>query len=314
MTERTRSATDDTGDDFDPAMAADLELIIDALNGHLNPERVAEVTRRLEEDPAFRDFAAPMLLTWSVPSYLERHPRPVGELENAWNEFAERAGIAQPPVPKGWRRHPLWKRIRPLILLLVLLPLVPYVTLALASVVPMRFWAWIGQSQEQVIASANADHFGPISRVGHDTAWIPIGGTGLHVRPALGSDLRVAERRKNGKRQLWLDSGTVRFHVAPITRADPAVSGHQIDVHTPAGVLSAGESEFTVRVRGDTTDVEVNASGRPGSLFRPVTARLTIVRGPALSTETKSYNIPLAAGERTRLVRGQVPARFADNP
>ena len=207
MTEQTTSTPDDR--------AADLELIVDALNGHLSPARVAEVTRRLEEDPAFRDYAAPMLLTWSVPSYLERHPRPVGELENAWNEFAERAGIAQPPVQKGWRRHPLWKQVRPHILLLVLVPLIPYVTLALVRFVPMSTWAMDDQTRERVIATAAADSRGRIVRVPYDTAWIPIGGTGLQVRPAHGSDLRVAERRTDGKRQFLLDTSPgTRAHIA----------------------------------------------------------------------------------------------------
>ena len=195
-----------------------------------------------------------------------------------------------------------------------MLPLIPYVTLALVRFVPMSTWALDEQTRERVIATAEPDPRGRIFRVPYDTAWIPIDGTGLQVRPALGSDLRVAERRTDGKRQFLLDSGAVRFHVAPVTRSDPTLRRHQIDVHTPAGVVSAGESEFTVSVRGDTTDVEVHASGRPRSEFRPVEARLTIVHGPALSTDAKSYSIPLAAGERTRLVRGQVPARYGDNP
>ena len=103
--ERDEDLSDELPEGFTEAMAADLELVISALNGHLSPERVAEVTRRLEEDPAFRELAAPMLLTWSVPSYLERHPRPVGELENAWNDFAQKAGIA-PAAPVAAHRRP----------------------------------------------------------------------------------------------------------------------------------------------------------------------------------------------------------------
>ncbi|MCL4213518.1 MAG: FecR domain-containing protein [Gemmatimonadales bacterium] len=306
MTEQTTSTAEDR--------AADLELIVDALNGHLSPERVAEVTRRLEEDPAFRDFAAPMLLTWSVPSHLERHPRPVGELENAWNEFAERAGIAPPPVQKGWRRHLHSKKVRPHIKLLVLLPLIPFVSLALVKYVPMSTWAMDDETRARVMGTPAADPWGRTVRVPSDTAWIPIGGTGLQVRPALGSALRVAERRTDGKRQFLLDTGAVRFQVAPVTRSDPTVRRHQIDVHTPAGVVSAGESEFSVSVRGDTTDVEVFAIGPPGSKVRPVEARLTVVPLSALSTEPTAYAIALAAGDRARLVRGQAPARQAGNP
>ncbi len=313
MTEQTTDHTYSVLDDMD-----DLELVTRMLNGQLDPARVEAVRRRLAEDAEFRDLAAPLLLTWTVPPHIERYPRPAGEWERDWHAFAERAGISPPPIQKGWRRHPLWKQIRkqvrPHILLMAFLPLIPFVTYALVRFVPMSTWALDGELQQRVIATVAADPRGRIFRVPYDTVWTPIGGTGLRVRPALGSDLRVAERRTDGKRQFLLDSGAVRFHVAPVTRSDPTLRGHQIDVHTPAGVVSADESEFTVSVRGDTTDVEVHASGRPGSRFRPVEARAIIVGGAALSTEASSYSIPLAAGERTRLVRGQAPARYSGNP
>ncbi|MCL4212725.1 MAG: FecR domain-containing protein [Gemmatimonadales bacterium] len=309
MTEQTTDHTYSVLDDMD-----DLELVTRMLNGQLDPARVEAVRRRLAEDAEFRDLAAPLLLTWTVPPHIERYPRPAGEWERDWSEFAQRAGIAPPPDPKGWRGFLFSTKVRPHIKLLALLPLIPFVTLALVKYVPMSTWAMDDQTRARVMATPVADPRGRIARVPYDTAWIPIGGTGLQVRPALGSDLRVAERRTDGKRQFLLDSGAVRFHVAPVTSADPTLRGHQIDVQTPAGVVSAGESDFTVSVRGDTTDVEVHASGRPGSRFRPVEARATIVGGPALSAEARSYSIPLAAGERTRLVRGQVPARSAGNP
>ncbi len=119
------------------------------------------------------------------------------------------------------------------------------------------------------------------------------------------------DRRSYGKWVLVLDSGTVQFRVGPMPSTDPADEGNQIDVHTPNGFVSAGESEFTVRVRDDTTDIEVHPSGHPGSESGPVQVSLIILRGPDPFKGLKSYTIPLAAGERTRLVRGQVPARFA---
>ena len=295
---------------FDDAMAADLELIVEALNGHLSPERVSEVMRRLEEDPAFRELAAPMLLTWSQPKYLERHPRPVGELEQAWNEFAEQAGITPPPVKKSWRRHPLWRVFRTMLLIIVLVPFVPFVTMALIKAVPMGVWAWIGRTPEPAVS--RDDPYGRLTRVGYDTVWAQVGGTGLYVKPALGSDLRVADRRRAGMRQMVLDSGAVRFRVPP--RAPSSTNAHQVEVRTPAAVVAAGESEFTVTVRGDTTDIEVHASGGAGSDFRPVQGTVTIVTGPKLSSVAKIYPVPLAAGERARLVRGEVPERYKDNP
>ena len=35
------------------------------------------------------------LITWSVPPHLKSEPRPIGELERDWDEFARRAGIGR---------------------------------------------------------------------------------------------------------------------------------------------------------------------------------------------------------------------------
>lgn len=92
MTEPTTRMFDDMDD---------VELITSYLNGHLDPDRAEAVRRRLDEDEAFLDFAAPLLLAWSVPPYLERHPRPEGEWERAWEEFVRRSGFGKPPpAPK----------------------------------------------------------------------------------------------------------------------------------------------------------------------------------------------------------------------
>lgn len=75
------------------AEGADLQLMTEYLNGHLDAERGEEVRRRLEEDAAFRELAEPLILLWSIPTHLERHPRPAGEAERAWEEFKRRVGI-----------------------------------------------------------------------------------------------------------------------------------------------------------------------------------------------------------------------------
>ena len=89
MTGDTKSPLDDMHD------MDDIELITMYLNGHLDPEGMDAVRRRIEEDAAFRDLAAPLFLAWSVPPHFERHPRPEGELERDWAEFARRTGFGQ---------------------------------------------------------------------------------------------------------------------------------------------------------------------------------------------------------------------------
>lgn len=91
MTDQTNAVLDER-DDMD-----EIELITRLLNGQLSPARAAAVKKRLKEDPAFLELAAPLLLTWSVPPYIERHPRPEGEWERAWAEFQKRTGFPQRP-------------------------------------------------------------------------------------------------------------------------------------------------------------------------------------------------------------------------
>ena len=49
------------------------------------------------------------LITWSVPPHLEREPRPIGELERDWDEFARRVGIGRYRRTPASRRGP-WLR------------------------------------------------------------------------------------------------------------------------------------------------------------------------------------------------------------
>jgi hypothetical protein len=102
----------------DPTNAAldggdDVELITRMLNGQLDPVRVAAVRKRLEEDAAFRELAAPLLLLWSLPKHHERFPRPAGEAERDLERLQQRiraeiptdvpvdVPAAAPPRPTG---------------------------------------------------------------------------------------------------------------------------------------------------------------------------------------------------------------------
>ncbi|MCC7001734.1 MAG: hypothetical protein IT357_06235 [Gemmatimonadaceae bacterium] len=286
MTDHMTPAPDDWADDLDDELpadladrAADLELIVEALNGHLSPERVAEVTRRLDEDPAFREFAAPMLLTWSVPSYLERHPRPVGELENAWNEFAERAGITQPPVQKGWSKHPLWRRIRyPLVALLV---------------VGISMLVWF-----------NAPKF---DKVPYRTGWIPLGDS-IFVELTADASLRTARELVRGVRHARL-SGSARFRGVALDSlaGEPRTTG--LLLHTRGGIVSAGEGEYTVTARGDTTLVEVHRpSQRRFFYFVPLPTAVVV------KSDTNASPFVLRELERGRLVRDRAPERLPALP
>jgi hypothetical protein len=92
MTEELSPESDDADN---TKIDEDLELVVNYLQGRLDPARHEAVRKRLEEDEAFHYLAEPLLIAWSIPKHLERHPRPKGEWERAWAEFKRRAGIEQ---------------------------------------------------------------------------------------------------------------------------------------------------------------------------------------------------------------------------
>src|SRR4051812_27453525 len=71
----------------------DLDLIIDYVSQELDPARVAEVERRLREDTAFQDFAAPIIAAWTAKPKLVTPVIPPRQLERDWDEFTRRAGF-----------------------------------------------------------------------------------------------------------------------------------------------------------------------------------------------------------------------------
>lgn len=317
MTEQHLPETDE--------MAADLELIINALNGHLSPERVAEVTRRLEEDPAFRDLAAPMLLTWSVPSYLERHPRPVGELETAWTEFAERAGIPSPAAASGarpsdrvlWSRRTTWERILWFVVaFMIIVPLgatiwydvidptdVPEPTaasVAPAVPAPTTTGAPTPAARTEPLPVAPSTDAVPVP---YRSDWITLE-NGVEVQLTPGADLRVAPRRLHGMRHVIL-TGTARFRVPDLDPPDTPMRTQTLVVETPVGFVTASESEFTVTAGADTTELRIHQlPGHPPIPPSPMT--LAPVIQPADVDQVLVLKEPASA----RLVRGANPVRL----
>jgi hypothetical protein len=269
----------------------DLELITSYLNGHLDPERVEAVRRRLEEDPAFLDLAAPVLLTWSVPTHLERHPRPVGELERDWEAFVRRTGFGQKRRPPTWRDHPIWRRYRGLLVALFIFGLGAAVVTgipALLSRGPLHEWYVTRRD---------------FAAVPYQTGWIPLGDS-IFVELTPNASLRATRESVRGGRVVILD-GEARFRVLALdtVAAEPRKSA--LVVRTRAGMVTAQEGEFRVAARADTADVEVQ---RPATrryfYFVPLPTAVTVRR------DTISEPLLLRERDRARLVRDRVPERF----
>lgn len=274
MTDQTKSLLDDMDD---------LEQITSYLNGHLDPERLEAVRRRLEEDATFRDLAAPLLLTWSVPTHLQRNPRPEGEWERDWEEFTKRAGFQQePPAPKpparGRRSWRYWGK-------LFGAGLIVYALLA-------TFQKPIVEQREY-------------SLVPYDTGWISLN-DGIEVQLSPGAALQADHRRMDSDRHFLLDGGA-RFRVLPYDSTAPTNFATRLRIDTRAGYVLAGESDFTIRATADTTVVLVHPlaprPGLPMSLYRV-----------HATTEIGNFfaHLPMRANEGGRLVAGQDPQRIHD--
>lgn len=297
MTDHTRSVRDaeDPMDEMD-----DLELITMAVNGHLSPERLAEVRHRLETDAAFRELAAPVLLTWSVPPHLEREPRPIGELERDWDAFAKKAGIGRYRVatreqsgPAGRGGHRGWWLAGVVLVLAGIAATLAYVAPRRVAVSPA---AAIEAAREAALDSMS-------TRVPYQDGWLPLM-DGIEVQLAPGASLRRAHQRLQGMRHVLLE-GTARFRIPDIDSAVTSFRTQSLVVQTAVGFVTASNAELTVTTRGDTTEVQVHAlplQPKPGADGVTLAEALEITRAGQL----------LFVGEpgTMRLVRGHDPERL----
>lgn len=288
---------------FDPADAADIELITSYLNRQLSPEHTEAVRKRLEEDADFRYLAEPFLLAWSVPTHLERHPRPEGEWERAFEDFKRRTGFPDrpaapsappeppPPPPSRWRRIRYWtgwKSLRVLVLLL---------TGAFLIGAQLMYSA----IEDQMFAAADRD----LSALSYDTGWIALD-DGIQVQLTPGASLQVDHRPEDGMRRVLLD-GAARFRVSPLDPGAPTLRPQALRVETRAGTVSAGESEFSVAARADTTVVNVHPLG-PRRVLNPV--QITVVA--TTHFPGAASGVALRDLDGARLVRGRTPQLIAN--
>ena len=303
MTDRTNDVLDDMDD---------LELITRMLNGQLDPERIEAVRRRLEEDAAFRELAAPMLLTWTVPRHLERKPRPMGELEREWEKFKRRPGVAQmvvsPAAPPRRARWPRWLAV--LVLGAVAVVAITIVKSRRADDAPPAANAGPATvattSAEPVIPDSIADiplelaAKSPSTLVPYQEGWFTLP-SGIEVQLEPGAELRVATRRLRLMRHMLL-SGTARFRIPLLDDPTGAMRVPALILQTSTGYLIANEAEFTVSARPDTTDVEVHAMQGRGAV-----PPAPFILSPVFAPVDADQFLLISSPGRARLVRGENP-------
>ena len=309
MTDQENSVLDNR-EDMD-----DLELLTRMLNGQLSPERADAVKRRLKEDKDFLEFAAPLLLTWSVPPRIQRQPRPEGEWEQAWAEFQKRTGFPQrpheppaaapAPAPAPARDRVLWSNRRTWERILWLM-------VAFVIVVPVGATIWFDRIKPTYFPDSTDGWVAPSGVVApepvtdlvpYQSGWIALE-NGIAVELTPGAELRVARRRLRGMRHLIL-TGTARFRVPELDAPDMGLRTQVLVVQTPVGYVTASESEFTVVARADTTDVEVHALPGHGAIPpSPMTL------APVIEIEDADQVLILLEPGSARLVRGRNPVRL----
>ena len=256
------------------AMGDDLELITLYLNEQLEPEQMDAVRRRLNEDQEFYNLAEPLMFAWAIPRHVERHPRPAGELEKHWDEFTKRAGFVHQKKRAKVRR--LW-----MIGIVV-------VALGLSSFL-MR----------EQIQSAYRDWRDYDPMVATDSAWIPLR-ENMQIRPERGARMRVAKELKNGAQFVKLDAGQAHFRVQLKDSTVISPDRTPVVVRTRATNVYSGYGDFTVTVRGDTTDVQDLPPARPRYVgFMPFPS-MTMVRASDYAEPVR-----VQSGERVRLIVGQ---------
>ena len=318
MTEHASPASDDVRE------MDDIELITMWLNGKLTPARAEVVRTRLEEDATFRDLAAPLILLWRDPSHRRRTPRPEGEKEQVWEDFVKRTGFPNRPPgeqlpPAAPRRRP-WLRLL-LWILLVILGVAAFAYFRPRGVTPTSDLTSTPTSTP-TSAPTSAPTSGPkrdpnVALVPSDTSWLALGDS-IHAQLSPGASLRVADEPLRGMRHVRLD-GTARFRVLPLETTSGTPRPDALVVSTRAGEVTAGESEFTVTARADTTDVHVHANRRPRA---PRFSRMMMVdaavvfdtAGTPLSWSQAVHHIPVRDLDSARIVRGVVPQPFTKRP
>ena len=102
--------------------------------------------------------------------------------------------------------------------------------------------------------------------------------------------------------------GTARFRVPDIDSAVTSMRTQALIVETPAGFVTASESEFRVTARADTTVVHSYSLGRPGA--RPSEL---ITLAAVIEIEDLGQLLVLQEPGGARLVRGHDPVRLTSS-
>lgn len=274
--------------DEEALKARDLELITDFLANELDPAQVAEVRRRLEEEPAFRDFAAPIVAAWNVPPRWQREAVDQAEVVSAWDRFTKLARFKH-QRRKSRRRFIIFGSVIMALLLVVPLAIGVFVLGSLGNLDPMRVAPMVPLVMDSGRVMTLFD------------------GTRVSLEPD--ARLRALGAATPGNRGQMFLEGSATFYGSVDSTTDPTRPG-LLTVQTHAGIAGAfGAATIRVSARGDTTDLEVLPL--PAGVVGERATRSVGMLMPYRISLTSMNSFFLKPGERGRIVKGERPVKLA---
>ena len=232
----------------------DFALVADYAAGALPPDAAETVRLRIEQDPEFRELAAPVLLAWeSRPA----EPVDMAELTRAWLQLRRRAGM--PAVPgqndpalagdvaafnmrmERERSRRVRRRALQFAAAFAVLLAAPY-----AAVRYLQDVAPGGERPATGFVGIPTDHVQQVLAPG-TTGTFPDGSTWTVIRP--GTSVSFVGRFREG-RVVYVE-GDARFEVVK--------GAGDFVVHTPGAEITVTGTRFTVTTAADgTTTVSVH--------------------------------------------------------
>ena len=288
MTHNPSSQPDDI-DPMDTPIEPDLQLLTDYLAGALSPELVADVKRRLDEDPAFREYAAPLIAAWSIPPRWQRHPMSRDKLVRSWDEFTKRAGFIHQ------RRKARNRRL--------------IIMSSIALVIAAASTLYVANRP-----NPNPLDIEPDAAVHQDS--LVVLHAGAHIRLTPGSRLIESQKRLGPATLLELQgSATFAFDEDSSRASGRGALLRGYVIKTRGAIIALTEGRFTVDTRGDTTDIELlpRAPADPAHPADPAIGPSSMIVSAPLPGGSELGQLMLNEGERARGIRGRAPVMLPPN-
>lgn len=244
----------------------EVERLVLYLNEQLDPEGSAAVAGRLENDLAYREWAAPLLLAWKVPRSWVGNPVPREAIEKHWDAFTKEVGFVHQKQKKRRRR---W--------------------IIFGSVVFALMAGWIAFGDRVMESLGRKAMTAMLTVVPDSGKWMTLL-DGTKVRLDSGGILRASPRLTGGVLPARLEGDA---HFRRDRSADDGMMRTGMMLMLGHAMLAVESAEFTVQMRRDTTYVAVIDRRRQPS--DSMAEQVTLL-------DIKNAKLRLGPGDRARMI------------